>query len=219
MCEALPAPGPTPHRRVHSCSHAHTHVTHAPPHKKATYVPSFSSTSYFFSRSERLCLGKYEDSLLMTFFIFTQVRAHAGTQRFRQANPDDFSMAAGMPTYKVRYAHIRASVFGAHAVAGRRVRATTYRRHRGDRSRDLHVIACAESLHHRASTSTSPRRRRDGIRISLPQERRGASGAGGGEDVQISRREPLTTDFKPGHSAAAHGRVSAAASGTCTMLG
>jgi hypothetical protein len=30
---------------------------------------------------------------------------------------------AGMPTYKVRYAHIRALVRGVHAVAGRRVRA------------------------------------------------------------------------------------------------
>jgi hypothetical protein len=31
--------------------------------------------------------------------------------------------AVGMPTYKVRYAHIRASVSGAHVVAGRRVHA------------------------------------------------------------------------------------------------
>jgi hypothetical protein len=125
-----------------------------------------------------------------------------------------------MPTYKVRYAHIRASVSGAHSVTQGCERATTHRRRRlGDRSRDLHVIACAESLHYRGSTSTStsPRRRRDGIHISLPQERRGASGAGGGEDVQISRREPLTTAFRPGHPTAAHGRVSAAAAGTCTM--
>jgi hypothetical protein len=42
-----------------------------------------------------------------------------------------FFGAAGMPTYKVRYAHIRASVTGAHAVAGRRcVRGETHRRRR-----------------------------------------------------------------------------------------
>jgi hypothetical protein len=44
----------------------------------------------------------------------------------------------GMPTYKVRHAHIRASVSGAHAVAGSKVRATTHRR----RAEEIDHVIC-----------------------------------------------------------------------------
>jgi hypothetical protein len=121
-----------------------------------------------------------------------------------------------MPTYKVRYAHIRASVSGVHAVAGRRVRArhnapAAPRRLITCKSRDRMRRVVASSREHEHEPTAPPRRDAHQPTAGAMQSRRG--GGRGGDDVQISRREPLTTAFRPGHPAAAHGRVSAAAWG------